>query len=81
MEEQIVGKWRWETATYEFHRDGTYDYINTYSGVRNSGRYAVEGNILTFSVGSKSEISISGNSLYFTPVAPQRGTMVVFTRA
>lgn len=73
IEEKIVGKWRWDTITYDFHRDGTYDYANTSSGARTNGRYSINGNILTYYVSNgvitSSEFSLSGNGLTLIPTA------------
>ena len=69
MNDSIVGKWRWDTITYEFFKDGTYSYVNTGTGVRNSGNYMVLGNILSFpQMGSSTRISLQGNSLVYDPI-------------
>ena len=82
VEEQIVGKWNWYNITYDFHRDGTYDYVNTDSGVRTNGRYCIEGNIIKFFIGGvvTSEFSLIGDKLELAPRTPQRGDFVTFTR-
>jgi len=85
IEEKIVGKWRWDTITYDFRKDGTYDYVNTSSMVRTNGRYCIDGNVLTYYVNNggiaSSEFSLSGNRLTLTPTAnnPNRNSCA-FTR-
>ena len=82
IEEQIVGKWKWNTITYDFRSDGTYEYFNTASGVRTNGRYAINDDIITFFIASAvtSKISIHGNELALTPLTPERGNRNIFTR-
>ena len=80
VEEQIVGKWTWHTVTYDFRSDGTYDYINTGSGVRTNGRYAfLEDGVITFFIGSavESKYSLQGDKLTFYP---EGGNSVTFSR-
>lgn len=80
IEKQIVGKWKWYSITYDFYGDGTYDYVNVDSGVRNSGTYSVSGNIITFLIGSAAEIFLSGDKLTMTPIRPSAGNTVTFSR-
>ena len=58
-EEQIVGIWKWHTLTYNFRSDGTYDYENSSSGFRTSGRYAIEGDEIIFIINSPVKIKFS----------------------
>ena len=82
IEEKIAGKWKWHTVIYTFHSDGTYNYLNTESGIRTNGRYSIAGDIISFFIGSAftSEISLQGDSLTLTPRTPQRGNPIIFTR-
>lgn len=77
--EQIVGKWKWWTVIYDFHSDGTYDYTNTDSGVKASGRYAVSGDELTFFIYSptKSKFSLQDDKL---TLYPEGGNPATFLR-
>jgi hypothetical protein len=77
----IVGQWKYYSLIYEFHDDGTYDYLNTDSGHSAQGDYVVSGDILKFvTMGSSAKISIHGNSLDLAPYTPQRGPSQTFTR-
>jgi hypothetical protein len=70
IEEQIVGKWKWYTVTYDFRSDGTYDYVNTDSGVNTSGRYAfLDDGYITFFINSavRSKFSLQGDNLTIYP--------------
>ena len=80
----IAGKWEWMTVSYEFFNDDTYSYVNTESGLRANGNYAISGNVITFFNEffsfSKSEFSLQGDRLTLTIIAPERGSTVTFTR-
>ena len=78
--EKIIGTWVFDMRPfvkgeirYEFMSDGTYNYINTDSGVRvDTAKYSISGNIITYGNGSSSEFVVDNNSLKLTPVTPQR---------
>ena len=78
----IAGKWKWMTVSFEFFNDDTYSYVNTESGLRTNGNYAISGNVVAFFKGSvdKAEFSLHGNRLTMTYLTPQRGSTVTFTR-
>jgi len=79
MEEEIVGKWQWDTVSYEFHREGTYNYVNTYSGIRTNGRYTISGDTITFFVnGTARSARFSLNGSRFTLY--HHGTSCIYTR-
>ncbi|MDR0294204.1 MAG: hypothetical protein LBH95_08650 [Oscillospiraceae bacterium] len=79
IEEQIVGKWKWYTITYNFRSDGTYDYENTDSGIKTNGRYAISGEELIFFINSpvRSKFSLEGDIL---TIYPKEGNTATFMR-
>ena len=78
----IAGKWEWMTVSYDFFDDDTYSYLNTKSGLRTNGNYAISGNVITFFMGSvaKSEFSLQGDRLTLTIITPERGSTFTFKR-
>ena len=83
VEEQIVGKWKWYTVSYDFRSDGTYDYFNSDSGVRTSGRYAIlsDGEITFFVNGPvRSRFSLQGNKLTLIPEGGTAANAATFSR-
>jgi hypothetical protein len=86
MKRLIVGEWTWDTLSYNFHRDGTYEYLNTYSGVRTNGRYCIEGNTIMFFFDSGGgstgtlELNSNGNELKIIPINVSSNQVPTFTR-
>jgi hypothetical protein len=80
IEEQIVGKWKWHSVSYDFRGDGTYDYRNSETGLQASGRYAITGeNTMMFFIKGPSETRFSFTNDSFIQY-PEGGGSFAFTR-
>ena len=67
VEEQIVGKWNFQTITYGFHSDGTFYFVDTESGDRVDGRYCIEGENIKFFANSTVSATTAKSQQAFTP--------------